>query len=133
MGKLDGNIALVTGGNSGIGVATAKRFVQEGAYVFITGRRDLELDAAARAIGRNVTGVRGDVSNLGDLDRLYAQLKRDKGKLDVLFANTGVERGEPRLHRHARTARPAGVHPNGPATLEDAFQRGSTRQAGYTR
>ena len=79
MGKLDGKIALVTGGNSGIGLATAKRFVQEGAYVFITGRRDLELDAAAREIGRNVTGVRGDVSNLGDLDRLYASLKRDNG------------------------------------------------------
>jgi NADP-dependent 3-hydroxy acid dehydrogenase YdfG len=66
MGKLDGKIALVTGGNSGIGLATAKRFAQEGAYVFITGRRDLELDAAAREIGRNVTAVRGGVSNLGD-------------------------------------------------------------------
>ena len=95
MGKLDGKIALVTGGNSGIGLATAKRFVQEGAYVFITGRRDLELDAAAREIGRNVTGVRGDVSNLGDLDRLYAQLKRDKGKLDILFANAGVAKHAP--------------------------------------
>jgi NAD(P)-dependent dehydrogenase (short-subunit alcohol dehydrogenase family) len=95
MGKLDGKIALVTGGNSGIGLATAKRFVQEGAYVFITGRRDLELDAAAREIGRNVTAVRGDVSNLGDLDRLYAQLKRDKGKLDVLFANAGVAKHAP--------------------------------------
>ena len=95
MGKLDGKIALVTGGNSGIGLATAKRFVQEGAYVFITGRRDLELDAAAREIGRNVTAVRGDVSNLGDLDRLYAQLKRDKGKLDILFANAGVAKHAP--------------------------------------
>ena len=95
MGKLDGKIALVTGGNSGIGLATAKRFVQEGAYVFITGRRDLELDAAAREIGTNVTAVRGDVSNLGDLDRLYAQLKRDKGKLDILFANAGVAKHAP--------------------------------------
>jgi len=95
MGKLDGKIALVTGGNSGIGLATAKRFVQEGAYVFITGRRDLELDAAAREIGTHVTAVRGDVSNLGDLDRLYAQLKRDKGKLDILFANAGVAKHAP--------------------------------------
>jgi NAD(P)-dependent dehydrogenase (short-subunit alcohol dehydrogenase family) len=89
MNKLDGKIALVTGGNSGIGLATAKRFVSEGAYVFITGRRDAELTAAAKEIGRNVTGVPGDVSNLGDLDRLFAQIKREKGKLDVVFANAG--------------------------------------------
>ena len=90
MGKLDGKIALITGANSGIGLATAKRFVNEGAYVFITGRRDPELVVAVKEIGRNVTGVRGDVSNLGDLDRLFAQIKREKGKLDVLFANAGV-------------------------------------------
>src|SRR5262244_2831473 len=90
MGKLDGKTALVTGGNSGIGLATAKRFVDEGAYVFITGRRDPELTAAVKEIGRNVTGVRGDVSNLGDLDRLFAQIKREKGTLDVVFANAGV-------------------------------------------
>jgi NAD(P)-dependent dehydrogenase (short-subunit alcohol dehydrogenase family) len=90
MGKLEGKIALVTGGNSGIGLATAKEFVNEGAYVFITGRRQLELDAAVKEIGKNVTGVKGDVANLDDLDRLFAQIKRDKGKLDVVFANAGV-------------------------------------------
>jgi NAD(P)-dependent dehydrogenase (short-subunit alcohol dehydrogenase family) len=88
MNKLEGKIALITGGNSGIGLATAKRFVAEGAYVFITGRREPELAAAAKEIG-NVTGVQGDVSNLGDLDRLFAQIKREKGKLDIVFANAG--------------------------------------------
>ncbi len=90
MGKLEGKIALVTGGNSGIGLATAKQFVNEGAYVFITGRREPELAAAVKEIGRNVTGVQGDVSNLDDLDRLFAQIKREKGKLDIVFANAGV-------------------------------------------
>jgi NAD(P)-dependent dehydrogenase (short-subunit alcohol dehydrogenase family) len=89
MGKLEGKIALITGGNSGIGLATAKQFGNEGAYVFITGRRDPELAAAVKEIGRNVTGVQGDVSNLGDLDRLFAQIKREKGKLDIVFANAG--------------------------------------------
>src|SRR3989475_8284229 len=95
MGKLDGKIALITGGNSGIGLATAKRFVNEGAYVFITGRRDAELAAAVKEMGRSVTGVRGDVSNLADLDRLFAQIKREKGKLDIVFANAGVARFAP--------------------------------------
>ena len=95
MGKLEGKIALVTGGNSGIGLATAKRFVNEGAYVFITGRRDAELMAAVKEIGRDVTGIRGDVSNLGDLDGLFAQIKRDRGKLDVVFANAGVAKLAP--------------------------------------
>src|SRR5882724_1584422 len=90
MGKLEGKVTLITGGNSGIGLATAKRCVQEGAYVFITGRRDAELAAAVKEIGRNVTGVQGDVSDLGDLDRLFAQIKREKGKLDIVFANAGV-------------------------------------------
>jgi NAD(P)-dependent dehydrogenase (short-subunit alcohol dehydrogenase family) len=90
MNKLEGKTALITGGNSGIGLATARQFVEEGAYVFITGRRDLELAAAAYEIGRNVTGVQGDVSNLDDLDRLFAQVKREKGQLDVVFANAGV-------------------------------------------
>lgn len=90
MGKLEGKIALVTGGNSGIGLATAKRFVSEGAYVFITGRRNDELVAAVKEIGKNVTGVQGDVSKLADLDRLFAQIKREKGKLDIVFANAGV-------------------------------------------
>jgi NAD(P)-dependent dehydrogenase (short-subunit alcohol dehydrogenase family) len=95
MGKLEGKIALVTGGNSGIGLATAKRFVIEGAYVLITGRRQPELAAAAKEIGSNVTGVQGDVSNLGDLDRLFAQIKREKGKLDIVFANAGVAKFAP--------------------------------------
>jgi NAD(P)-dependent dehydrogenase (short-subunit alcohol dehydrogenase family) len=90
MGKLDGKIALITGGNSGIGLATAKRFVKEGAHVFITGRREAELAAAVKEIGSNVIGVQGDVSNLGDLDRLFAQIKREKGKLDIVFANAGI-------------------------------------------
>src|SRR5678809_1485897 len=83
MEKLEGRIALITGGNSGIGLATAKQFVAEGAYVFITGRRDAELAAAVKEIGRNVTGVQGDVSKLADLDRLFARIQRDKGKLDI--------------------------------------------------
>src|SRR5258708_1351896 len=90
MGKLEGKIALITGGNSGIGLATAKRFVNEGAYVFITGRRDPELAAAVKDIGKNVTAIQGDMSNLGDLDRLFAQIKREKGKLDLLFGNAGI-------------------------------------------
>jgi NAD(P)-dependent dehydrogenase (short-subunit alcohol dehydrogenase family) len=89
-GKLEGQIALITGGNSGIGLATAKRFVNEGAYVFITGRREPELAAAIKEIGRNVTGIQGDVSKLVDLDRLFAQIKREKGRLDTVFANAGV-------------------------------------------
>jgi NAD(P)-dependent dehydrogenase (short-subunit alcohol dehydrogenase family) len=95
MGKLDGKIALVTGGNSGIGLATAKRFVDEGAYVFITGRRASELEAAAKAIGRNVTAVQGDVTKLGDLDRLFAQIKDEKGRLDIVFANAGYAKYAP--------------------------------------
>src|SRR5882762_1749876 len=95
MGKLEGKNALVTGGNSGIGLATAKRFVNEGAYVFITGRRKPELDAAVNEIGENVTGVQGDVSNLADLDRLFAQIKQEKGKLDIVFANAGIARYAP--------------------------------------
>ena len=95
MGKLDGKIALITGGNSGIGLATAKQFVSEGAYVFITGRRDTELAAAEKQIGKNVTGIQGDVSNLSDLDRLFAQIKREKGRLDIVFANAGVAKYAP--------------------------------------
>src|SRR2546422_10995153 len=90
MEKLGGKVALITGGNSGIGLATAKLFVNEGAYVFITGRRDPELAAAVKEIGRNITGIQGDVSNLGDLDRLFAHIKREKGKLDIVFANAGA-------------------------------------------
>jgi NAD(P)-dependent dehydrogenase (short-subunit alcohol dehydrogenase family) len=95
MGKLEGKIALITGGNSGIGLATAKQFVNEGAYVFITGRRDPELAAAVKEIGQGVTGVQGDVSTLADLDRLFAQIKREKGKLDTVFANAGGAKSAP--------------------------------------
>jgi NAD(P)-dependent dehydrogenase (short-subunit alcohol dehydrogenase family) len=89
-GKLEGKVAVVTGGNSGIGLATAKRFVEEGAYVFITGRRPAELDAAVKQIGKNVTGVQGDVARLADLDKLYEAVKAKTGRIDVLFANAGV-------------------------------------------
>jgi NAD(P)-dependent dehydrogenase (short-subunit alcohol dehydrogenase family) len=90
MKKLEGKIAVITGGNSGIGLATAKRFVEESAYVFITGRRQSELDEAVKQIGDNISGVQGDVSNFADLDRLYATVKQKKGRLDILFANAGV-------------------------------------------
>ena len=91
MGRLEGKVAVITGGNSGIGLATAQLFVTEGAYVFITGRRQSELDAAVKQIGKNnVTGVQGDVSSLADLDRLYDTVKQQKGQIDVLFANAGI-------------------------------------------
>jgi NAD(P)-dependent dehydrogenase (short-subunit alcohol dehydrogenase family) len=93
--KLEGKVALITGGSSGIGLATAKQFVNEGAYVFVTGRRERELATAVKEIGTNVTGVQGDVSNLGDLDSLFAQIKREKGRLDIVFANAGVARYAP--------------------------------------
>src|SRR5260221_462286 len=88
--RLSGKNALITGGSMGIGLATAKLFVDEGAFVFITGRREPELNAAVKEIGENVTGVQGDVANLGDLDRLFAQIKREKGTLDIVFANAGI-------------------------------------------
>ena len=94
-GKLEGKVALITGGNSGIGLATAKQFVNEGAYVFITGRREAELAAAKKQIGKNVTAIQGDVSNLDDLDRLFVQIKKEKGKIDIVFANAGVARYAP--------------------------------------
>src|SRR6266513_4355492 len=94
-GKLEGKVALITGGNSGIGLATAKQFVNEGAYVFVTGRREAELAAAKKQIGKNVTAIQGDVSNLHDLDRLFAQITKEKGKIDVVFANAGVARYAP--------------------------------------
>lgn len=89
-GKLEGKVALITGGTSGIGLATARRFVAEGAYVFITGRRQAELDTAVKAIGPMAFGVQGDSSNLADLDRLYSAIRQHKGRVDVLFANAGV-------------------------------------------
>jgi NAD(P)-dependent dehydrogenase (short-subunit alcohol dehydrogenase family) len=90
MGKLEGKVAVITGGTSGMALASAKRFVEEGAYVFIMGRRQKVLDEAVKLIGRNVTGVRGDAANLDDLDRLFDTVKREKGKIDVLFASAGV-------------------------------------------
>ena len=95
MGKLDGKVAVVTGGSAGIGLATAQRFVAEGAYVFITGRRKSELDAAVQRVGRNVTAVPGDVSKLADLDRLFATVKELEGRVDVLFANAGIAESAP--------------------------------------
>ena len=95
MGKLDGRVALVTGGSRGIGFATAQEFVGEGAHVFLTGRREKELAAALKEIGRNVTGIRADVSNSQDLDRLFSQIKNEKGKLDIVFANAGAAKYAP--------------------------------------
>ena len=89
MGKLDGKVAVITGGTSGMALVSAKLFVEEGAYVFITGRRQEALDEAVKLIGRNVTGVQGDAANLDDLDRLFDTIKREKGSIDVLFASAG--------------------------------------------
>jgi len=88
--KLSGKIALITGGNSGLGLATAQRFIAEGAHVFITGRRQAELDGAVKKLGPSATAIRGDVSSLPDLDRLFAAVKEQKGRLDILFANAGL-------------------------------------------
>src|SRR6202011_267352 len=93
MGKLEGKVAVITGGSSGMALASAKLFVEEGAYVFITGRKRETLDKAVKLIGRNVTGVRGDAANLDDLDRLFEAVKKEKGKIDILFASAGI--GEP--------------------------------------
>lgn len=89
-GKLEGKVAVITGGNSGIGLATARRFIAEGAHVFVTGRRQAELDAAVKSLGPNATGVQGDVARPADLDRLYETVKKQKGRIDILFANAGV-------------------------------------------
>ena len=90
MTKLEGKVTVITGGNSGIGLATARRFVSEGAYVFITGRRQDELDKAVASLGSGVMGVQGDVSNLDDLDRLFATVQAEQGHVDILFANAGI-------------------------------------------
>jgi NAD(P)-dependent dehydrogenase (short-subunit alcohol dehydrogenase family) len=95
MSRLKGKIVVITGSNSGIGLASAKRFVAEGAYVYITGRRQEELDKAVRAIGAGVTAVQGDVSNLEDLDQLFATVRSDHRRIDVLFANAGLGASEP--------------------------------------
>jgi len=88
--KLEGKTAVITGGTDGIGFATAKRFVEEGAYVFITGRRQKALDEAVRAIGTNVAGVQGDIAQLADLDRLYETVADTGKRIDIVFANAGV-------------------------------------------
>jgi NAD(P)-dependent dehydrogenase (short-subunit alcohol dehydrogenase family) len=88
--KLQGKVAVITGGTEGIGLATATLFAKEGAYVFITGRRQKELDAAVKAIGSNVSGVQGDIGKLADLDRLYETIAKVKGRIDIVFANAGV-------------------------------------------
>jgi NAD(P)-dependent dehydrogenase (short-subunit alcohol dehydrogenase family) len=88
--KLEGKIALITGGSAGIGLATAKQFVEEGAYVYITGRRQPELDAAVASIGPNIAAVQGDAAEFADLDRIFAQIGREKGRLDIVFANAGI-------------------------------------------
>src|SRR6202521_4556350 len=93
MGKLEGKVAVITGGSSGMALASAKLFVEEGAYVFITGRKQEQIDKAVKVIDRNVTGVQGDAANLDDLDRLFDIVKREKDKIDVLFASAGI--GEP--------------------------------------
>jgi NAD(P)-dependent dehydrogenase (short-subunit alcohol dehydrogenase family) len=90
MKKLEGKIAVITGATSGMALAAAKLFVEEGAYVFITGRRQEQVDSAVKHVGKNVTGVRGDAGNLSDLDRLYETVKTDKGRIDVLYASAGV-------------------------------------------
>jgi NAD(P)-dependent dehydrogenase (short-subunit alcohol dehydrogenase family) len=110
MRRLEGKIALVTGANSGIGLATAKRFASEGAHVYITARRATELSQAATAIGTNVTAVAGDVSDLADLDRLFEQIQREQGRLDIVFANAGVAR---RTSRPTRTGSGAARSSNG--------------------
>src|ERR1700722_11197262 len=93
MGKLEGKVAVITGGSSGMALASAKLFVEEGAYVFITGRKQEQIDEAVKVIGRNVTGVQGDAANLDELDRLFDLVKRERGKTDGVFASAGI--GEP--------------------------------------
>src|SRR4051794_16419661 len=95
MGRLEGKIAVITGGNSGIGLASAKRFAAEGAHVYITGRRQEELDKAVQAIGTGAMAVQGDVANLDDLDRLFSQVRAERGRIDALFANAGLGALEP--------------------------------------
>jgi NAD(P)-dependent dehydrogenase (short-subunit alcohol dehydrogenase family) len=108
--KLEGKIAVITGGTEGIGLATAKLFAKEGAYVFITGRRQKELDEAVKAIGANVSGVQGDLAKLADFDRLYETVAKVKGRIDIVFANAGVGEFVPFRGRHRRAFRQAVQH-----------------------
>ncbi len=103
--KLEGKTAVITGGTEGIGLAAAKLFVEEGAYVFITGRRQKELDEAVKAIGANVSGVQGDIAQLADLDRLYETVAKMKKRIDIVFANAGIGEFAPFWGRHRRTLR----------------------------
>ena len=103
MGRLQDKVAVITGGTTGIGLATAHLFVKEGAHVFITGRRQKELDQAVKAIGINATGVQGDVANLSDLDRLYETVKAGGRRIDIVFANAGFGKGNP-IHGSESTA-----------------------------
>ena len=103
-GKLNGKVAVITGGTEGIGFATAQLFVNEGAYVFITGRRQKELDEAVKAVGRNVTGIQGDVTKLADLDRLYEIVAKVKGRIDIILANAGFGRSRVPSWQHLRRA-----------------------------
>ena len=130
MGKLDGKVAVITGGTTGMALAGAKLFVDEGAHVFITGRRQAALEAAVKQIGRNVTGVQGDAADLDDLDRLYDTVKREKGSLDVLWASAGG--GEPAPS--ARSPRPSstpgsGSTPAAPCSPSRRPSRSSTTAA----
>ena len=104
MGKLDGKVAVITGATSGMALASAKLFVDEGAHVFITGRRQDALDEAVEFVGGNVTGVQGDAANLGDLDKLFETVKAEKGSIDVLYANAGNGRGSPSSARLPRSS-----------------------------
>jgi NAD(P)-dependent dehydrogenase (short-subunit alcohol dehydrogenase family) len=122
MSKLEGKVAVITGGNSGIGLATAQRFVAEGAYVFITGRRQSELDAAVKQIGKNITAVQGDVSNLADLDRLYATVKQQKGHIDILFANAGTGQFAP-LSRKKNSCGCFSNFRGEPATISASYKK----------
>src|SRR6202171_4218399 len=134
MGRLAGKIAVITGGNSGIGLAAAKRFVSEGAYVFISGRRQDELDKAVAILGSGVTGVQGDISNLDDLDRLFATVQAEKGHVDVLFANAGIGTGiRVNVLSPGATTTPGLLNGLAKTGMQEALLAGLARQAPLER
>jgi NAD(P)-dependent dehydrogenase (short-subunit alcohol dehydrogenase family) len=146
VGRLDGKVALISGGSSGIGLATAKRFVAEGANVFIIGRREAELDAAVKDIGKNIKALKGDVSNLGDLDRIWTRneqcLRGDEGSRALVCANLddgfeaashSGERHQPRLDRYARIGRVVGFRPGGRRAPKDDLRRNADGSAWHAR